>query len=173
MRNSRRGGVGFTLTDDRRVFAGPPKPPFLLLRSRLDSPLLINGALLRHDVPVMFIGCSVVTELFGCTFTDRSGGKKKQPTFYTDRRPPSSLSVTPELQFEGSVLQQEKKSESRTERQSSEVLKLSSVCLSVRTEEVCWELHSSDAQRGFHTAPHCCCSQPLHGTEGSAQNLQG
>ena len=143
MRNSRGGGVGFTLTDDRRVFAGPPKPPFLLLRSRLDSPLLINGALLRHDVPVMFIGCSVVTELFGCTFTDRSEGVKKkkkkkkkgkekeQPPFYTDRRPPSSLSVTPELQFEGSVLQQEKKSESRTGWQSSEVLKLSSVCLSV------------------------------------------
>ena len=78
MRNSRGGGVGFTLTDDRRVFAGPPKPPFLLLRSRLDSPLLINGALLRHDVPVMFIGCSVVTELFGCTFTDRSEGVKKK-----------------------------------------------------------------------------------------------
>lgn len=35
----------------------PPKPPSLLLQSRLDSPLLINGALLRHDAPFMFIGC--------------------------------------------------------------------------------------------------------------------
>lgn len=63
MRNSRRGGVGFTLNDDRRLFAGPPKPPVLLLRSQLDSPLLINGALLRHDAPFMFIGCSAVTKL--------------------------------------------------------------------------------------------------------------
>lgn len=53
------------------MLAGPPKP-----RSSFSSPgwtpLLINGALLRHDAPFMFIGCSAVTELFGYTFTDRS-----------------------------------------------------------------------------------------------------
>lgn len=111
MRNSRRGGVGFTLTDDRRVFAGPPKPPFPLLRSRLDSPLLINGALLRHDAPFMFIGCSAVAELFGYTFTDRSekAAAVLLPPFCTDHRPTPtppfflSLSVCPELQLQGSV----------------------------------------------------------------------
>lgn len=76
MRNGRRGGAGFTLTDDTRVLAGPPKPPVLLLRSRLDSLLLINGALLRHGAPFMFIGCSAVNGLFSCTFTDRSGKNK-------------------------------------------------------------------------------------------------
>lgn len=64
MRNGRRGGAGFTLTDDTRVLAGPPKPPVLLLGSRLDSLLLINGALLRHGAPFMFIGCSAVNGLF-------------------------------------------------------------------------------------------------------------
>ncbi len=123
MRNSRRGGVGFTLTDDRRVFAGPPKAPFLLLRSRLDSPLLINGALLRHDAPFMFIGCSAVTELFGYTFTDRSEkAAAPLPPLRTDHRPPSPLSLYPELQFERSVLKEKKKSQSSREFQSSEVL---------------------------------------------------
>lgn len=45
--------------------------------------------------------------------------------------------------------------------------------VSVRTEEVCWDLYSSDAQRGFHTAPHCCCSQPLHGTIGLSTEPAG
>lgn len=89
VRNGRRGGAGFTLTDDRRVLAGPPKPPVLLLRSRLDSPLLINGALLRHDAPFMFIGCSVVTELFGYIFTDRCEKKAvaSLPPLCADHRP--------------------------------------------------------------------------------------
>lgn len=105
MRNSRRGGVGFTLTDDRRVFAGPPKPPFLLLRSRLDSPLLINGALLRHGAPFMFIGCSAVTELFGCTLSDRSEKAAALSASLnartTGHRP--AARVRPELHFERSV----------------------------------------------------------------------
>lgn len=89
VRNGRRGGAGFTLTDDRRVLAGPPKPPVLLPRSRLDSPLLINGALLRHDAPFMFIGCSAVTELFGYIFTDRCEKKAvaSLPPLCTDHRP--------------------------------------------------------------------------------------
>ena len=92
VRNSRRGGVGFTLTDDRRVFAGPPKPPSLLLQCRLDSALLINGALLRHDAPFMFIGCSAVTELFGYTFTDRRD-KSSCPSASLTHGPPTTVPV--------------------------------------------------------------------------------
>ncbi|CAJ1068713.1 hypothetical protein NQZ68_008616%2C partial [Xyrichtys novacula] len=100
------------------MFAGPPKPPFLLLRSRLDSPLLINGALLRHDAPFMFIGCSP-----NClaTFTDRSEREKQAPLspLRTDHRTATPVicvsagTFTPVTRTEVST-QQQKQQQKRT-----------------------------------------------------------
>lgn len=169
MRNGRGGGVGFTLTDDRREFAGPPKPPFLLLRSRLDSPLLINGALLRHDAPFMFIGCSAVIELFGYTFTDRSEkAASPLPPLRTDHRPLLTplLLICPELPLERSVFVEEPEKEFVCGC-------VGAVCLCVRALRRSAGTFTQVTHRGGFTQHHCCCSQPLHGTGGSEQNPKG
>lgn len=167
------------MTDDRRVLAGPPKP-----RSSFSSPgwtpLLINGALLRHDAPFMFIGCSAVTELFGYTFTDRS--EKSAASFclrYARTTGPRPSLPLPQLvtrptlrvrscSLKGRFYRRGWKRERVRERRFR-LLRCLELC--ARTEQVHWDLDSSDAQRGFHTAAaaHSLSMAPQHSAHGSCR----
>ncbi|KAI9543569.1 hypothetical protein NQZ68_008616, partial [Dissostichus eleginoides] len=72
-------------------------------KSRLDSPLLINGALLRHGAPFVFIGCSAATELFGSTFTELSEEAVGPPANLTSVRSGSECYLKGEKKSEAAV----------------------------------------------------------------------
>lgn len=171
------------MTDDRRVLVGPPKP-----RSSFSSPgwtpLLINGALLRHDAPFMFIGCSAVTELFGYTFTDRS--EKSAASFClryartTGHRPSLSLSLflppplvtrpTPACPELHAVLESRLYGKGDAREEAREAVQASQVFWScVRTPSRSAGTWARDAQRGFLTAAHSLSMAPQH----CEQILQG
>lgn len=141
-------------------------PQNLLLKSRLDSPLLINGALLRHDAPFTFIGYSAATELSGYTFTDRS---EKRQCLCDRYRPPANR-----VCLSGAAVRKvsfKEREEESGQHSVSVVGGVGAVGLSERTEDVRRDLYSCDAETGFHSPARLLLSLfmapgALHRTQG-------
>lgn len=106
-RNSRRaggGGVDFTLTEDFFLL-DPQKPRSSFSGPRLDSQLLIYGALLRHDAHFMMIGCLAVNELFGCTFLPTAAASfarryARTTGHFSNHSPLTTTTTNPQQQLE-------------------------------------------------------------------------
>lgn len=113
VRNSRRGGVGFTLTDDRRVLAGPQNR-----RSSFSGPvglsapyqrdpvasrhtIYVHWLFRRHRTVWPLLPTGLKTQQFSLRYTRNTG----QPHTHTQHTHPPP-SVCPELLLERSVLKE-------------------------------------------------------------------